>query len=428
MAHYAFLVPARAGHCLSVVGLACELVNRGHRITVISGPEIAPLLHEFKLPLCEFTERVTLTLWERFSCPIFRCIGARFAAGPRASLRAKSEDLLQRMPQILEDLNVDGVVADQIIPAAGTAAERFDLPFVTICSALPWNMDASVPPMFTEWRHKSGVPARLRNRAGHAGWGWCLRPSLQAINRYRRKWDLRPFSRIDDVYSPLAQISQLFPEFDFPRAAAPPCFHRVGSLGAGRPCNTAGFPWERLDGRPLIFASLGTIPHRGTRAVYARVAAACAGLDAQLVLARGKWADQNDGSENSHDYPGDPLVVDFAPQPALLERAALLITHAGLNTALEGLSRGVPMVALPRATDQPGVAARIVYSGVGLSASFRKCAAPELRGMVERVLREESFRRRARELQTAMQAAGGVPRAAEIVEQALTTRRPVLQP
>jgi UDP:flavonoid glycosyltransferase YjiC (YdhE family) len=69
-----------------------------------------------------------------------------------------------------------------------------------------------------------------------------------------------------------------------------------------------------------------------------------------------------------------------------------------------------------------------VYSGVGLSASFRKSAVPELRRLVELVLRDEGFRRRARELQTAMRAAGGVARAAEIVEQALTTRRPVLQP
>jgi MGT family glycosyltransferase len=428
MGHYAFLGPPQAGHCLPVVGLACELVSRGHRITFISGREIAPLLHEFRLPLHEFTERGTWTLWERLVWLIFRVAGAPFVAGPRAGLRVKSEDRLQRLPQILKELNVDGVVTDQVVPAAGTVAERCGLPFVTVCSALPWNVDASVPPMFTGWRHRTGVSTRLRNRIGYASWNWCLRPSLQAVNRYRRKWDLRPFSRIDDVYSPLAQISQLFPEFDFPRAAVPPWFHYVGSLGADRPCNTIGFPWERLDGRPLIYASLGTISHPGNRAVYARIAAACVGLDAQLVLARGKWTDGEAGRKSSNDLPGDPLVVDYAPQPALLGRAALLITHAGLNTTLEGLSRGVPMVALPRTTDQPGVAARIVYSGAGLSASYRKSAAPELRSLIERVMREESFRRRARELQTAMRAAGGVPRAAEIVEQALTTRRPVLRP
>jgi UDP:flavonoid glycosyltransferase YjiC (YdhE family) len=35
----------------------------------------------------------------------------------------------------------------------------------------------------------------------------------------------------------------------------------------------------------------------------------------------------------------------------LLKRAALCITHAGLNTTLESLAHGVPMVAIPIAYD-----------------------------------------------------------------------------
>ena len=60
---------------------------------------------------------------------------------------------------------------------------------------------------------------------------------------------------------------------------------------------------------------------------------------------------------------GDPLVVHFAPQLEILTRAALVITHAGLNTVLESLSEGVPLVALPLGNDQPGVAARLKARG-----------------------------------------------------------------
>lgn len=45
--------------------------------------------------------------------------------------------------------------------------------------------------------------------------------------------------------------------------------------------------------------------------------------------------------------PGSPLVVGYAPQLELLKKATLTITHAGLNTVLESLSNGVPMVAIP---------------------------------------------------------------------------------
>src|SRR5580658_8714154 len=66
------------------------------------------------------------------------------------------------------------------------------------------------------------------------------------------------------------------------------------------------------------------------------------------------------------------------PQLELLKGAALCITHAGLNTALEALTQGVPMVALPIGYDQPGVAARIVYHGVGESLEIEKLTGEQL--------------------------------------------------
>ncbi len=328
------------------------------------------------------------------------------------------------VPSILKELAVDGLVVDQVIAGGGTAAERAGVPFVTVCTAPPWNEDAAQPPPFTLWPYEDSRRARLRNGLGYAGWRWFMRPTLRVLNRYRKSWGLRRFGSMDDSYSPLAQISQLFAEMDFPRRTMPACFHYVGSLAADRHYTAEGFPWERLDGRPLIYASLGTIADPMNRPVYPKIAAACQGLSAQLVLARGMWDEEDAGREATHDLPGDPLVVDFAPQLALLDRAALLITHAGLNTTLEAISRGVPMVALPRSADQPGNAARIAYSGAGLCASFHHGTPQELRGAILRVLSEDTFRRRAQELEQAMRAAGGARRAAEIAEEALLTRRP----
>jgi hypothetical protein len=113
----------------------------------------------------------------------------------------------------------------------------------------------------------------------------------------------------------------------------------------------------------LIYASLGTI-HSQQLEVFARIAEACAHLDAQLVIALAGGGIP----ETLPTLPGDPLVLGFAPQLALLQRAALNITHAGLNTVLESLRCGVLMVAIPIANDQPGVAARVAWSGCGAAA------------------------------------------------------------
>jgi UDP-glucoronosyl and UDP-glucosyl transferase len=80
----------------------------------------------------------------------------------------------------------------------------------------------------------------------------------------------------------------------------------------------------------------------------------------QVVLSVGRNVNPGDLER----IPPNTIVVRIAPQIELLKRAALCITHAGLNTALEALAQGVPMAAIPIGYDQPGVAARIAYHGV----------------------------------------------------------------
>ena len=100
----------------------------------------------------------------------------------------------------------------------------------------------------------------------------------------------------------------------------------------------------------------------GLERVYKIVLKAVAQLsDIQVVLSVGANVNLDDLGTTSSNV----IVVRTAPQLELLKRAALCITHAGLNTARESLGQGVPMMAIPIAYDQPGVAARVAYHGVG---------------------------------------------------------------
>ncbi|MEK7866020.1 MAG: nucleotide disphospho-sugar-binding domain-containing protein [Planctomycetota bacterium] len=428
MAHLAVVCPEDAGHLLPLGALGAALVRRGHRVTLVARPEAAPLATQLGLELCRLETGDFRLPFPHLQWAAFSLAGAGWIANLRQWLLWRSELALRFLPAALGRLGIDGVVTDQPVATGGTVAEHLGLPFVTVCSGVPWHEEPTVPPLFTSWPYREGARARLRNGAGYAAWHWYMGPTLRCINRYRRRWNLKPLRRIGDADSPLAHVSQLCAELDFPRHALPPHFHYVGSLATDRQVRSDDqFPWERLDGRPLIFASMGTVQDRGNTPVLRRIAAACAGLNAQLVLALGRWREKGKGAEPEAigTLPGDPVVVDFAPQLALLDRAALLITHAGMNTVVEALGRGVPMVALPREGDQPGMAARIERAGIGLLASFRHGTAGDLRSMVERVLADASFRQRAGAVGRALTAAGGAQRAAEIAEQALLTRSPV---
>jgi MGT family glycosyltransferase len=166
---------------------------------------------------------------------------------------------------------------------------------------------------------------------------------------------------------------------------------------------------------------MGTIQNRQQK-VFQCIAEACVGLDVQLAISLGG----SSSPESWQRLPGNPLVVSYAPQLELLKKATLTITHAGMNTTLGCLSNAVPMVAIPIAHEQPGIAARIAWTGTGEFVPLSRLSVPRLRGAIQQVLTQESYKKNATWLQEAIRRAGGVSRAVDIIEQAVSTGKPVL--
>ena len=327
-----------------------------------------------------------------------------------------------------KDLKIDGVLCDQILAGrrdrgpTGRHSLRDDL----FRAALA-RRDRSAAAVHALALRRGPRPA-CRNRLGYAGWHWFIGPTLRMINRYRRRWGFPPFGGSTTFSRRWRRSPSCAKDSIFPAANLPPHFHYIGSLASNRQAdNDFQFPWDRLDGRPLIFASLGTVPYPANLPVFRKIAEACIGVDAQLVLALGKWNEEEEKvQERLGTLPGDHVVVDFAPQLKLLDRAALMITHAGVNTVLEAISRGVPMVALPRGDDQAGMGSRIVHSGTGLRGSFRHST----RGGDPGHGPARAHRRQLPPADHGLEGndgCGGRPaiRAADIAEEALTTGRPV---
>jgi len=273
----------------------------------------------------------------------------------------------------------------------------------------------------TSWSRNTAWWALLRNCVAYSVLEQIAQPIRTVVDEYRQKWKLPPYKNVSEVFSTLAQISQQVAEFEFPRTALPEVFHFTGPLydTAGR--EPTAFPYEKLTEQPLIYASMGTLQNRSQQ-IFTMIAEACLGLDAQLVISLGGSSSPN----SLQKLPGEPLVVGYAPQLSLLQKATLTITHAGLNTALESLSNGVPMVAIPITNDQPGVGARIVWTGAGEVVPLSNLSVPLLRKAIQKVLTSDSYKSNASRLQQAIRQSGGVSRAADIIEIAIATGKPVL--
>jgi zeaxanthin glucosyltransferase len=182
------------------------------------------------------------------------------------------------------------------------------------------------------------------------------------------------------------------------------------------------FPWEKLTGEPLIYASLGSLVN-GHPEIFRTILEAAEKLKGiQVVLSVGKNLNLGDLGP----IPGNTLVVHTAPQISLLKRAVLCITHAGLNTTLEALAQGVPMVAIPIGYDQPGVAARIAHHGVGEFMEVEHLTVEGLSERIQRVLNNPRYRIRAQHFANVIAKSRGLDLAADVIERAFFTRAAVV--
>lgn len=413
--HFGIVSPPVSGHINPFGALGRELIRRGHRVSLIHMPDLAERARAEGLGFIGigYSDHPPGSLSESLA-QLARLQGW---AALRFTIRAVSrttEMICRDAPGCIRSTGIDALLVDQTEPAGGAVAEHLGLPFVTVSNALILNREPRVPPPFTGWNYSDNPFARLRNRIGYYASDRVMAPVRAVLRSYREKWGLTPHAKPDDSFSPLAQISQLAPAFDFPRRELPPSFEYVGPLRDAIP-RGGGFPWHRLDGRPLVYASLGTLQNR-KHWVFRCFAEACAGLPVQLVIAHGGGLDEAAAAA----LPGNPVAVAYAPQREVLARARLTLTHAGLNTVLDSLTYGVPLIAVPITYEQPAIASRVRWCGAGRVLSLSSLTMERLRSTIRAVLDDPSYTANAQVVRRSIESLGGVARAAEVIEKAIS--------
>ncbi len=323
--HFGIISPPVPGHLHPFGTLGRALIARGHRVTVIHMADVKNLVLAEGLAFLPIGQGshppgslpdslAQLGELEGFS-------SLRFTI---AAVGKTTEMFCRDAPQAIRKAAIDMLLVDQMEPAGGTVAEYLGLPFITICNALLLNREPGVPPPFTNWTSGNKWWQKTRNEIGYSVAAHLMGPVTKVVTRYRRLWNLPAHRNPEDSFSKLAQISQQPAEFDFPRQALPDCFHYVGPLRDQRQPEPP-FPWDRLDGRAIIYASLGTLQYCREE-IFRCFAQACAGLhDVQLVLSH--CGGLSEAAIRS--LPGDPVTVVYAPQASLMQRARLALTHAG---------------------------------------------------------------------------------------------------
>jgi MGT family glycosyltransferase len=166
---------------------------------------------------------------------------------------------------------------------------------------------------------------------------------------------------------------------------------------------------KKIDGRPLLYISLGTIFNDGWRRFLDMCFSAFRDTEWQVLISLGK----NASDVQLQDIPENFLIEDYVPQLEVLQRSRSFITHGGMNSTMEALYFGVPPIVVPQTVEQERTGQQVEKLGLGLQLDKETLTEEVLRNAVKQVTEDETFQPRLLSMQQEIQNAGGYRRAAD---------------
>ena len=359
---------------------------------------------------------VQLETWAKWREHVER-EGMRFAAAPeydvfppegpklkpyQAAVRAAEETL-----PVLHEFGPDVVVADILTTASSLAAEMDGRPWATLVPhVLPYG-GPSFPPY--------SIGARLpRTFVGRAMWS-ALHPFVQSgqrtgrdqLNGARERVGLPPLPWVHNGISRRMTLVATFPHLEYPRPRAEPWVEVTGPLLWEQPFGEVELP---PGDAPLVLVAPSTSQDPEQRMLAAALEG-LAGLPVRVLATYNRRP-----PPRPLRVPPNARLVEWVSYARTMPACSAVVCHAGHGTVVRALTCGVPVVACPAAGDMAENAARVAWSGVGVSLPRRLVTARGVRLAVERVLGEPRFAARAGELAAWAREHDGAERAARSVE------------
>lgn len=159
----------------------------------------------------------------------------------------------------------------------------------------------------------------------------------------------------------------------------------IDSAGESLPEWFADLPSERT-----IYVTLGTVFNKDLT-LFARIIEATRELSANVIVTIGNSADP----EALGPQPSNVFIERYIPQSLLFDRCDLVVSHGGSGTMLAALGHGIPSLMLPQGADQFRNALACSRARVGLSLGPDEQQTDRIKGCVEKLLADGSFRENA---------------------------------
>ena len=193
--------------------------------------------------------------------------------------------------------------------------------------------------------------------------------------------------------------------FEYPRRALPDSVHFVGPLAPAASDSALPEWWADLSaGRPVVHVTQGTIANTDFGQLVQPTIRGLADRDVLVVVATGGRT----LTDTPADLPANVRVADYLPYDRLLPLVDVMVTNGGYGGVQQALAHGVPLVVAGETEDKVEVSARVGWSRAGVNLRTNRPGAATVAAVVDRVLRDPSYRTRAKELAAEIGAAPGL--------------------
>jgi UDP:flavonoid glycosyltransferase YjiC (YdhE family) len=354
------------GHFHPMVPLAKALAAAGHEPIFATSASFCPYVERAGLPAVPVgADWLLSTVEQSFPrlVPNSSTMDGLSGSLHRVFARTAGE-LLPDMRRLLISMRPDVLVCESLEWSGPIAAEAVGVPHallgITFCHPLP-------------------VYARALGRY------WQIARKALGLAEDPHLERLCPYLYLDG-YPPGMQpqpIGTLIPTAQLIRPVA----YQVG--------DTAPPSWlDDLPDRPTVYVSMGTVFNR-VRGAFTPILDGLRDAPYNVIVMVGA----NGDPDSVGPQPGHVRIERSVPEPAVMARADLVITHAGYNTVVAALSHGLPTLCLPIGGDQTYTAFRVESCGAGLRLDSRTATSEAVGRAVHDLLTDPLYTQNARRLQ-----------------------------
>jgi len=387
MSKVLFLSIPSHGHMNPTLGLAAELVRRGETITFFSAEEFRTAIEEIGAEFKCYNE--DLNLFQKKS-----------SGGLVAAFLQPKKFITDLLEQI-QSIKFDYIIYSAAYPYANAIAQILKIPavssfavFATLQELLPKHNLTEAP------LHKSkgpmGMSPEVINQFKE------VRQSL--IKKYQIEIAEDMFKLLFNkgdlniIYTSEYFIPHLESYDDSYIFIGPPIYNKKYNVD---------FPFEELEGKKVIYISMGTIFSNYSAELNQLFFKSFADFDGVVVMA----AYQVDLS--AYEIPTNFIIRDYVPQLEILKYTTVAITHSGMNSIGDLLYNKIPFVAVPLGADQFYLANRAQELGATIVLDIHNLNAGILKDAVNEVLTNPDYLNNINKISDSFIQAGGYEKAAD---------------